>query len=311
MSGLNKKSSIIQGIRVEGYQAFGNVAGKAGVTTSARRKNKATQMAIDAFNKYSKHGYDKMLIELKKSNPKPDSVALDKLRTLASENTTYFLYGVEIITNHEGSYDAINTYAEDGLAVGMFQFANPSKDSPCLVFLKELDTGNTVYSTVESGYQYGHGKQYIDTKSLDTRLNITMLQKLYKLLGTDRSIELQYKVVLDKFYDRAFDKFLAVVKPRLYVGPGEGPLFVWANGFCFDCAIQRPTILYGTGTNPPDVSVANMDDFVRISGNRPTEGHFCYYFANKYVKLNDVNRDNEWNGTNSTGPLMTNFKMNP
>jgi hypothetical protein len=265
---------------------------------SKAKNNPINQIVIDAFNENSKYGYKNTLAK----NPswKPNDVQI-----LCSEYTTYFLYALGIVAEHEGNFNSINTYDNGGLSVGIIQLANPTEGNPLMEFLKLLD--NDIYLEVKEKFKNGSpypGNLYTDVNSKKARIDKPLLQKIYDLLSTDRSKKIYLGVVIKYYFDPAFDVFLKVVKPKLYVNQDEGPLFVYASAFCFETNVQFPVQF-------KKINNTNMNEFLKIAGNKPTEGHFCYYFANKFIDLNTKSRDSDWNGINSAGPLMRNFKMQP
>lgn len=303
MADFFKNNKGDKNVDYEGYTFLGDsklkVSDFSKVSLKVATGNTINQVAIDTFNRVSRYGYDKMLV----ANPTTESVKLDKLRTQVSEYITYFLYGLGIVSSHEGNLRSINTYDKGGLSVGTIQLANPSDGFPLMKFLKVLDIG--IYNRVKEGFSQGSDKNdYSDPKSLKTRVDLDLLKDLYALLGTSKGWASQFEIIITEYFDPAFDVFLKVVKPKLYVGPGEGPLFVYASAFCFETNVQASGRL-------AKINNTNMNEFLKIAGNKPTEGHFCFYFANKVIDLATKTRDSDWNGINSAGPLMTNFKMQP
>lgn len=260
------------------------------ISLDRAKNNKVNQVAIDTFNRVSRYGE----VNLRKTT----NISTNDFNLLVSENVTYFLYALGIVSAHEGNLNSINTYDNGGLSVGTIQLANPTDGNPLMDFLKILDTG--VYNKVKDAFNQGSDKNnYSDPKSLKARLDLSLLKELYTLLTSAKGWEAQFEIIIKKYYDPAFERFLSVVKPKLV---SEGSLLVYASAFCFEAIVQNPSQFFR-------INEANMKDFLIMAGNKPHEGHFCYYFSNKKIDLNNEARDNEWNGLTPTGPLVSNFEI--
>jgi hypothetical protein len=256
--------------------------------------NTINQVAINAFHDVSIYGYKNTL-------PKNPTWKPNDVQILCSDYCTYFLYALGIVAEHEGNFNSINTYDNGGLSVGIIQLANPTDGQPLMKFLKALD--NDIYLEVKDKFKNGSlDNKYTDADSRKARVDKPLLQKIYDKLSTDKSKQLQIENAIRNYFDPAFKIFLNVVKPKLHAGSGEGPLFVYASAFVFECSVQQPELL-------KKFNETNMNEFMKVAGNKPTEGHFCYYFANKFIDLNTPSRDSDWNGIHSSSALMTNFKM--
>lgn len=241
------------------------------------------QLIIDSFIKYSKYG--------KASN--------------VEEHLTYFLYAMQIVSTHEGTFGSINTYDAGGLSVGLIQLA---LTGVLFDYLKELDS--SLYQRVYNYFGKGSASAYKDNNSLLGRKDTTLIDDLYNSITSSLGKELQIKYAIKYYYDDAYTSFLNNVKPVLKSKTNkpdlnttnEGDLFVYANGFCFDCNVNNPSQFQ-------KINQTNVNKYLSTFKELATEGHFIYYFSNSVVDLNIKARDSDWNGINKNGPFANNFQM--
>lgn len=194
--------------------------------------------AVEAFNLHSKYG--------RTQNPTLDEQTLNSY-------LTYFLFALEITSNHEGGFDAINTYDRAGISVGFIQFARPNVGVYRL--LTDIDTtlrdevreafGNYPVNVIQ--------KDYNDAKSLSARKNKELLERVQNAIITENGIKTQIKLAIEDFYDKAFEKFLTFEFENTFQGQDNiqtNPLpfsfnqstnidnYVFANALCFDAFVN-------------------------------------------------------------------------
>jgi hypothetical protein len=212
-------------------------------------------------------------------------------------NLNYFLQTLSITSSLEGGFDAINTYDKAGLSVGFIQFARPNIDVYNLlsIYNKTLaDEVKGAFGTIDS---------YVDTKSLNARVDSVLLSKVQQSIITPEGIDAQLKLCIQKYYDVAFKKFLtltfspendnspsSISKKVVYNGnlnvnsnnvfnqslsttsTDINPYKIYALAFIFDLGVNQ-----GVGTiNGKGKDKVNQ---ISIGGINMTEGNFLNYYV--------------------------------
>lgn len=183
----NKKQSLVfkngEYRSWDGLDNPNNYIQKLGKIKFDTKNKEVTQKTIDAFLKYSKHSVS------------------DKIKNC--ENMTYCLNAFQIVSSTEGGFDAINTYAREGIAAGFIQFAFPYKDSSFNQVLTEINP--TLAEQVINAY--GSSEPFKDQKSLKARKNANLLQKVQDSFISPKGLEIQLKYAIKDYFDPAFDIF--------------------------------------------------------------------------------------------------------
>lgn len=266
------------------------------ISLSLFKKNKQfidnnNQILINSFIEFSKYSKDKANLET---------------------HLTYFLYAMQIVSTHEGSFGSINTYDGGGLSLGLIQLANPSGDSALVKYLGDLDSNlNTTLKKRVLDY-FGKGNstnRYTDSNSMKGRYDTILLTDLYKAITSDIGKKLQIKYAILNYYDVAYEKYLNIKsyiktnknKPDANTN-NEGDLLVYINGFLFDLNVNYPVQFNKINTK-------TINDYIKKYSFMAYEGHFIYYFSNEVVDLATKQRDSDWNGVTPGSPLLNNFEM--
>lgn len=163
-----------------------------GVLKFKKDKQPLFNWAVESFNKNSKFGKDR--------NPSLSNEVLNSY-------LTYFLFALEVTSDNEGGFDAVNTYDRAGISVGFIQFARPNVGVYRL--LTEINT--QLRDEVREAFgNYPVGKikkDYKDAKSLKARQNRDLIKRVQDAIITENGIKAQIKLAIEDFYDPAFEEF--------------------------------------------------------------------------------------------------------
>lgn len=252
-----------------------------GIFTAGKIRFKLTNkeifdIAVNSFNKYSKYKNDVV-------------------------NLNYFLLCLQITSNWEGGFDSINTYDKAGFSCGLIQFARPNKTGNAYKLIKLINKE----LAEELATNFGDSDPFNDPISLKGRINSNLIEKIRKEIISPLGMEMQLKLTIEDFYDKAFEKFLSLkFSPEiddniLNFGSNFSEIYKKANNLPINKEDNNPlkvyaiSMLFDTAVNR-GLSVLNKFQQIYKSNNTPmTEGDFIYYHVYKN-QLPSKFRINQW-----------------
>ena len=235
-------------------------------------------------------------------------------------NLNYFLLSLQIVSQNEGNFDALNTYDNAGISVGFIQFARPQVQVYNILSnvdkllaaqgkaLTPFNTnvlvggqpvtdrgGNVVLATsfaeevriAFNNIQYNTNLSYTfaDNNSKKSRVNNSLLIRVVQAAASPEGVQSQLTLAIQGYYDTAFKLFQTFVfkDDRPIAQQNTIRTYQYALAFLVDVAVNM-----GPGA-------LNKIDYqpVRFANDVPTEGSFIYYNLQNTIKFSDQ-RKAQW-----------------